>query len=81
MLDEELCMRSACFTGHCLHNFRSEESYSLTYTEGLPMYRAPSGAERLVEFGTTCTAAVLQKGRLLIGNAGDSGAVLGRWVL
>jgi serine/threonine protein phosphatase PrpC len=42
------------------------------------MYRAPSGAERLVEFGTTCTAAVLQQGRLVIGNAGDSCAVLGR---
>jgi hypothetical protein len=42
------------------------------------MYRASSGAERLVEFGTTCTAAVVQQGRLLIGNAGDSSAVLGR---
>ena len=42
------------------------------------MYRASSGAERLVEFGTTCTAAVVQQGRLLVGNAGDSSAVLGR---
>jgi hypothetical protein len=66
------------FSTGSVHHHRSEESYSLTYTEGLPMYRAPSGAERLVEFGTTCTAVVLQQGRLLVGNAGDSGAVLGR---
>lgn len=60
---------------------RSEATYSLTYTEGLPMYRSDSsGAERLLEFGTTCTVAVLQQGRLLIGNTGDSGAVLGRWI-
>lgn len=57
---------------------RAEEDYSLTYTEGLPMYRSDSsGAERLLEFGTTCTVAVLHQGRLLLGNAGDSSAVLG----
>lgn len=60
---------------------RAEENYSLTYTEGLGMYRSDSsGAERLLEFGTTCTVAVLEQGRLLIGNAGDSSAVLGRCV-
>lgn len=46
------------------------------------MYRSDSsGAERLLEFGTTCTVAVLHQGRLLLGNAGDSSAVLGRSIL
>ncbi len=43
------------------------------------MYKPASGAsERLLEFGTTCTVALLRAGGLLLGNVGDSGAVLGR---
>ena len=61
---------------------RQQEDYSLTYMEGLPMYKPASGAsERLLELGTTATMALLQGGRLALANVGDSGAVLGRWRL
>lgn len=60
---------------------RLQQQYSLTYVEGLPMYRPASGAsKRLLEFGTTATVGVLRAGWLLLGNVGDSGAVLGRCV-
>lgn len=58
---------------------RDETEYSLTYTHGLPYYKSiHTGADRLLEFGTTCTLAVLQDQHLLIANVGDSSAVMGR---
>lgn len=58
---------------------RVEAEYCLTYTSGLPCYKSvKSGTERLLEFGTTCTLAVLQDQQLLIANVGDSSAVIGR---
>jgi hypothetical protein len=58
--------------------------YCLQSKDGLHMYGAPQGSRsagpawRPLECGATCTVALLQGGRLVVGNVGDSSAVLGR---
>ena len=42
------------------------------------MYTGSVPQPRLIEFGATCTLAVLHRSLLAIGNAGDSAAILGR---
>lgn len=59
--------------------------YCLHSEDGLHMYKAPAGSRassmvRPLECGATCTVALLQGRRLVVGNVGDSSAVLGRWV-
>eukprot|EP00955_Chlamydomonas_euryale_P093953 364818-Chlamydomonas_euryale.AAC.12 len=47
---------------------------------GVQVYRCNGrGPEKMFEFGTTATVAVLQGRRLCLGNVGDSAAVLGSW--
>lgn len=41
------------------------------------MYKNGSGPERLLEFGSTCTCAVVQGRSVWMANVGDSTAVLG----
>jgi hypothetical protein len=57
--------------------------YCLQSRDGLPVYSAPAGSRqaavcRPLECGATCTVALLQGRRLVVGNVGDSSAVLGR---
>jgi hypothetical protein len=59
--------------------------YCLQSRDGPPVYAAPPGARgpaptRPLECGATCTVALLQGRRLVVGNVGDSSAVLGRCV-
>ena len=42
------------------------------------MYVGSTPQPRLIEFGATCTLALLRSSLLAVGNAGDSAAVLGR---
>ena len=42
------------------------------------MYTGSVPQPRLIEFGATCTLALLHGSLLTIGNAGDSAAILGR---
>ena len=44
----------------------------------LPMYTGSVPQPRLIEFGATCTLALLHGSLLAVGNAGDSAAILGR---
>ncbi|KAI8462570.1 MAG: phosphatase 2C-like domain-containing protein [Monoraphidium minutum] len=58
------------------------EVYCLQTRGGLHLYGAPPGSRggaplRPLEFGATCTVALLQGRRLVVGNVGDSSAVLG----
>ena len=47
---------------------------------GLPMYAGSVPQPRLIEFGATCTLALLHGSLLAVGNAGDSAAILGRCI-
>jgi hypothetical protein len=74
--------RTACYPDshsgasglYCLHT---------PHDEGQPMYSAAPGGRangaswRPLECGATCTVALLQGRRLVVGNVGDSSAVLG----
>lgn len=56
--------------------------YCLHSRDGLQVYAPPAGSRsgatsRLLECGATCTVAVMQGRRLVVGNVGDSSAVLG----
>ena len=42
------------------------------------MYTGSTPQPRLIEFGATCTLALLRGSLLAVGNAGDSAAILGR---
>ena len=59
---------------------RRDEKYRLMWVGGLPMYTGSVPQPRLIEFGATCTLALLHGSLLAIGNAGDSAAILGRWL-
>lgn len=61
------------------HKHSAEDKYTLTYVDRQPMYHSRRlGGERLLEFGTTCTAVVVQGHAVAVGSVGDSGAILGR---
>eukprot|EP00873_Tetraselmis_striata_P035191 jgi/Tetstr1/455455/TSEL_042284.t1 len=53
------------------------KSYTLVKVEGEYCYTHGRHEERLVECGTTCTAAVIQGAHVLLAHVGDSTAVLG----
>ncbi|GLC73986.1 hypothetical protein PLESTF_001444800 [Pleodorina starrii] len=58
--------------------FRKRTSiYTLASCDGICVYRNGSGPERLLEFGCTCTCAIVQGGTVCLANVGDSTAVLG----
>ncbi|GFR40740.1 hypothetical protein Agub_g1350 [Astrephomene gubernaculifera] len=52
-------------------------TYTLASSDGICVYRNGSGPERLLEFGCTCTCAVVQGHTVCLANVGDSAAVLG----
>ncbi|PNH04301.1 putative protein phosphatase 2C 12 [Tetrabaena socialis] len=56
---------------------KSMATYTLESSGGVCVYRNGSGPERLLEFGCTCTCAVVQGATVCIANVGDSTAVLG----
>lgn len=56
---------------------KAESIYTLEMSGGVPVYRNGSGPERMLEFGCTATVAVVQGNTILLGNVGDSAAVLG----
>lgn len=63
------------------HLSSAEDKYTLTVVDRQPMYHSRRlGGERLLEFGTTCTAVLLQGRDVAVANVGDSSAVVGRCV-
>ena len=59
----------------------AEDKYTLTLVDRQPIYHSRRlGGERLLEFGTTCTAVLVQGRDVAVANVGDSSAVLGRCV-
>lgn len=61
--------------------YSAEDKYTLTVVDRQPLYHSRRlGGERLLEFGTTCTAVLLQGRDVAVANVGDSSAVLGRCV-
>lgn len=55
------------------------DRYTLNVSNKVPMYHSRKvKGDRLLEFGTTCTVALLQGSTLAVANVGDSSAVLGR---
>jgi serine/threonine protein phosphatase PrpC len=62
-----------------LHFCRSEQTYMLrTNASGDSMYTNELQGNRILEFGTTATVACLQGDTIVVANAGDTKAVLGR---
>ncbi|KAG2498060.1 hypothetical protein HYH03_003821 [Edaphochlamys debaryana] len=56
---------------------KSMATYTLEQSNGMRVYRNGSGPERLLEFGCTCTCAVVQGRSVVMANVGDSLAVVG----
>ncbi|GIL86703.1 hypothetical protein Vretifemale_14948 [Volvox reticuliferus] len=56
---------------------RRPTTYTLASSDGICVYRNGSGPERLLEFGCTCTCAIVQGNAIVLANVGDSAAVLG----
>ncbi len=51
--------------------------FSLTDVNGIKIYRSEKGNEKMLECGTTCTAAIVQGRCVCLANVGDSLAVIG----
>ncbi|KAG2433570.1 hypothetical protein HYH02_012687 [Chlamydomonas schloesseri] len=56
---------------------KATATYTLTTSGGVCVYKNGTGPERLLEFGSTCTCAVVQGRSVWMANVGDSTAVLG----
>ncbi|GIL51740.1 hypothetical protein Vafri_7664 [Volvox africanus] len=56
---------------------RRSTTYTLASSDGICVYRNGAGPERLLEFGCTCTCAIVQGNSVVLANVGDSAAVLG----
>ena len=55
-----------------------EETYRIAKRDGVPVAVDTYGDAQLVEFGTTCTVAIIRNKQMWVAHVGDSMAVRGR---